>query len=89
MTLGAGPAQVIALIGTRVAVILGAGVAAGACAAIPTMRLIASYLWGVTTTDPGTYLAAVAVITTIAGLACVAPVKRAVRIDPTAALKVD
>jgi ABC-type lipoprotein release transport system permease subunit len=53
------------------------------------MRLIASYLWGVTTTDPGTYLAAVAVITTIAGLACVAPVKRAVRIDPTAALKVD
>jgi predicted permease len=89
MTLGAGPAQVVALIGRRVAVILAAGLAAGAAAALPTMHLIGSYLWGVTTTDPGTYLVAFAIIAGIAVVACVAPVRRAVRIDPTAALKVD
>jgi ABC-type lipoprotein release transport system permease subunit len=45
-------------------------------------RLMASQIWGVSTTDPWTFTAAAAVIL-VAGLtACLFPARRATQVDP-------
>jgi ABC-type lipoprotein release transport system permease subunit len=46
-------------------------------------------LYGVKPNDPSTYAAVVAVLGTIALLACYLPARRAMRVDPVNALKQD
>jgi putative ABC transport system permease protein len=65
--------------------LIGAAVGLG-CALIAT-RLIAGVLYGVSPSDPATFAAVVAALVAVALLACVAPVWRAMRIDPTIALR--
>lgn len=64
---------------------IGAAVGLG-CALIAT-RLIAGVLYGVSPSDPATFAVVVAALVAVALLACVAPVWRAMRIDPTIALR--
>jgi putative ABC transport system permease protein len=65
--------------------IMGAAVGLG-CALIAT-RLIAGVLYGVSPTDPATFLVVLIALLVVALLACVLPVRRATRIDPTIALR--
>jgi putative ABC transport system permease protein len=44
-------------------------------------------LWGVTPTDPTTFGAVCTLLVLVALLACVGPVRRALRVDPTVALR--
>ena len=62
------------------------GLAVGLAAAIALSRVTASLLFGVRPTDPVTYVAAAVLIVTVAAIAIAGPARRAVRIDPAAAL---
>jgi ABC-type lipoprotein release transport system permease subunit len=64
------------------------GLLTGSALAFGAGRLVASMLFGVTPVDPVTY-ATVAVLVAVALLESIAPGRRASRIDPVVALKVD
>ena len=87
--LGATPNDLMAIglrSGLRQAV---AGVVVGIVGALIVTRVLSSLLQGVTAADPVTYVSVVAVTGVVAVLASVAPARRAAKIDPNAALRVD
>jgi macrolide transport system ATP-binding/permease protein len=63
------------------------GTAIGLCASLGLTRLVASQLWGVSTTDPRTFAAGIAVITVVGLAACLIPTRRATKVDPMVALR--
>ena len=65
----------------------GAGIAAGMAGALILSRLIASLLYGVSANDPRIYIGTSAVFALVAVIACLAPARRAARIDPMEALR--
>jgi putative ABC transport system permease protein len=87
IALGAGAPDIVRLIGRGVMTMVAVGVAIGVAAALPLTQLISSQLWGVTPTDPATFAAVIALILVVALLACWLPVRRALHVDPTIALK--
>jgi predicted permease len=87
MALGAERRQVLRLILGHGAKLTLAGVAIGLVAALGATRVLASYLFGVTTTDPAV-LGGVTLLLVCVGLAaCCAPARRAMRVDPVVALR--
>jgi predicted permease len=90
MALGADRGNVLRLlIGQGLGLAI-AGVAAGAVAALILARLLASFsqlLYGVTASDPTTFLSVSLVLMSTAFLACYIPARRATRIDPMQALR--
>jgi putative ABC transport system permease protein len=87
VALGAGARAIAMLVGRQVLVVVAIGLAAGLGGAALLTRLIRSQLWGVTATDPPTFAAASAILVLTAVAACVVPGRRALRVDPTIALK--
>jgi len=65
------------------------GIGAGLLGSLATSRLLARQLWATSPYDPPTVLAAVALITLTALLACYVPARRATHIDPMTALRQD
>jgi ABC-type antimicrobial peptide transport system permease subunit len=63
------------------------GAATGAVAALGFTRLLASMLFGVTPTDPITFVAVAMLLCGIAFFACFLPARRAMRVDPMVALR--
>jgi len=87
MALGAQRGDVMRLVlgeGAKMALL---GVAAGSAGAFALTRLMAGQLFGVTARDPLTFVAVAVLLTLVALLACYLPARRAVRIDPGAALR--
>jgi predicted permease len=68
-------------------VIVGVGVAVGLLAALAVSRLLESMLYGVSATDPLTYLLVPLALMTTALLAGVIPARRATKVDPVEALR--
>jgi putative ABC transport system permease protein len=66
-----------------------AGVLIGVVAAAVATRALASLLYAVTPADPTTFIAISILVGGIAVLASFVPVRRALRIDPTEALRAD
>jgi len=89
MALGARPAGMLRLVvGEGMRLVLG-GLAIGTAASLALTRLMQSLLYGVKPADPMTF-GAVAVLLTAAGaLACYLPARRAMKIDPLTALRVE
>jgi predicted permease len=87
MALGAAPKDVLSLVvgqGMRLAFV---GVSLGLIAALGTMHLLGSLLYGVTSTDPLTFASVMAVLSAVALIACYIPARRAMAVDPMVALR--
>jgi putative ABC transport system permease protein len=87
LALGARPRDLLRLVvgqGLRLTFI---GLVIGVCASFALTRLIAKLLFGVSATDPLTFVMIPLLLTGVALLACWIPARRATRVDPLAALK--
>jgi len=89
MALGADARHVLGLVvrqGLSMAVV---GTVIGVAGALALSRWIQSLLFGVTATDPATFVAVVATLLAVATLACGIPAWRATHVDPTTALRAE
>lgn len=89
VALGAKPADVVRLVLSHAVTLVGAGVVGGVVAALLATRLLGSLLFGVEPHDPLTFVSAVVVLVCTALLAHWIPLRRALAIDPAAALRQD
>jgi putative ABC transport system permease protein len=87
MALGAGRGQVLAIVlGNGLRLVL-AGVGIGAAGALVLTRFMSAFLFGISASDPLTFLAISLFLTGIALLATFVPARRAMRLDPIKALR--
>jgi len=89
IALGAEQRHVLGLVirqGLSMAVL---GTVIGVAGALAVARWIEGLLFGVTATDPATIAAVVAMLLTVALVACYVPAWRATRVDPTQALRTE
>jgi predicted permease len=86
MALGARRGDVLGMVMRESMVLVGIGIAAGLAVAIAASRLVATLLFGLRPRDPGTILAATAVMIGVAALAGFLPARRASKVDPMVAL---
>jgi putative ABC transport system permease protein len=87
MALGARPIEVVRLVieqGVRLALL---GLAIGIGVASAVTRLIRSLLYGVTASDPVTFVSVASLLIGVVLLACLVPAWRAMRVDPIVALR--
>ncbi len=89
IALGADARRVRAMVVGEGARLIAISLALGAGVAFAAARLMRSQLFGVGTTDAVTLLAAVAVLSGVALLACYLPARRASRVDPMVALRME
>ncbi len=89
IALGADGRDVFAAVARQALVIVGAGLGVGLAGALGMGRFISSQLWGITPTDPATFLAVALLLGAVAATACIVPVRRALRADPVSVLKAD
>ena len=87
MALGAGFRDVLKMIMRHALLLVSVGCAIGLAASFALTRLVSSGLYGVTATDPATYVAISVLLIIVALVACLIPVIRAIRVDPTIALR--
>jgi putative ABC transport system permease protein len=64
-----------------------AGVLLGAAGAFTLTRFLKRLLFGVTTKDPVTFIGVALLLTLVALIACYVPARRAMRVEPMAALR--
>jgi len=87
MALGASPAMVRQLILSETLRLAGVGAVIGLAGALIAGQLATSLLYGVTATDPLTFVAMIAVLGAVAALAGYLPAMRAARIEPVTLLR--
>jgi putative ABC transport system permease protein len=87
MALGAQPQDVLRLVGRQGLWLVGTGLGIGLVAALALTRLMSSFLYGVSPSDPPTYFVLSFVLAAIGLLACWLPARRATRIAPMASLR--
>jgi ABC-type antimicrobial peptide transport system permease subunit len=87
--LGASRGDIVGMILRQGLSLTGAGVAVGAALALAFMRVINDMLFGVTASDPVTYVGVALVLSAVALAACLVPAWRAARVDPATTLRAE
>jgi predicted permease len=89
MALGARPGAVMALVLRKGLTLAAIGAGIGLLGALLVSRLLSNLLYEVTPTDPLTLGVSVVLLIAVAAVACWVPSRRAARIDPIHALRLD
>jgi putative ABC transport system permease protein len=87
MALGAQRVTIFRLVIGQAVLLVGLGIALGVVAALGVSRLLVSFLVGVSSYDPLTFIGVSAILMAVALLACYLPARRATKVDPMVALK--
>jgi ABC-type antimicrobial peptide transport system permease subunit len=87
MALGARRSNVLWLILREVLVLVGVGIALGIPMTLAGNRLAVKMLYGLSPADPGSLLAAIAMLVSIAVVAGYLPARKASLVEPTVALR--
>ncbi len=87
MALGATIAEIIGSVAKPAVWLSLGGVASGLLLALFVSRLLKSMIWGVTATDPLTFVAVAILLVLIATLASIIPAMRLARLDPAVTLR--
>ena len=87
MALGAEQSSILRMVLGEVAIIISVGLVIGLVATLATTRFVASFLYGIKSTDPWMVSLASLVLVLVAALAGLLPARRASRLDPMAALR--
>lgn len=87
MAMGAARGNILTAIFGRGLLVIAAGLAVGLPAAYALARLLASLVYGVTATDPATFIGIPLALLAAASLAIYLPARRAMNIDPIVALR--
>jgi putative ABC transport system permease protein len=87
LALGAQKGDVLWLVMSHVMKLIALGMVIGLAAASALTRLIQNWLFGVSATDPSTFVGIVVLLGAVALLACYIPARRATKVDPLLALR--
>jgi putative ABC transport system permease protein len=87
MSLGAGWSHVVAMVMKHAMLLVTIGLIIGLAGSFALTRLIKSGLYGITATDPATYVGISLILVLVATIACLIPTLRALRVSPTIALR--
>ena len=87
MALGAHSRDSIRLILSRSLLITTIGIGAGIALALMMSRMLTSIMYGVSPTDPATFVGVTLVLALVAMTASYVPARRATRVDPIVALR--
>ena len=87
MAVGASSSNVLILILRQALVLVAIGLILGLAGSLALTRLLKSALFGVTATDPATFVGVSLLLLCVALLASLIPTRRAVSVDPTVALR--
>lgn len=89
MALGAGRRDIVRLVLREGLRLTGVGIVIGMLLALPLMQLLRALLFGVTASDPTTFLFVSLALVLVTAAACYVPARRALQLAPVEALRVD
>ncbi len=89
IALGAARTDVLRLVMGRTGRLAAAGLALGLVVALGLGRLLAHLLYGVSGSDPVTFLAVPTLLLVVVAAACYVPARRATKVDPVVALRAE
>src|SRR5262249_34529896 len=81
IAVGAPAASVLRLVLGQGLLLVSIGLGVGFAAALAITRVVRTFLWGITATDPVTFVIAGAALAALALVACYVPARRALKID--------
>jgi putative ABC transport system permease protein len=87
IALGAGDGNILRLVFSQGMIQLAIGLGIGLAAALAVTKVLKALLVDVSPSDPLTFAAVTMVLATAAGLGCLIPARRAMRVDPIEALR--
>jgi ABC-type antimicrobial peptide transport system permease subunit len=87
--MGARTRDIVAAVGGRAVRWVVIGVLFGLLGSLFLTRLIEAQLWGVTPTDPATFIGVTALLVAASAAACFIPSRRAMRVDANIALRTE
>jgi putative ABC transport system permease protein len=89
MALGAQARDVLGLVIKQGLALVLVGVVLGLLGALALTRVLSSLLYGVSATDPMTFMAIALLLLAVSWIACYIPARRAARVDPLIAMRYD